>query len=731
MTLTRYAIIIFSLAGIFLSAVQAQIGSSRDFQDEEAVLFTFYDRLTQQTYVRYSQGAGVGLGGTASNFSVLATASDKRSEFYGLTTSYKTKEIFFHEHVSEELMVYDVLAGDIKRVAKFITGGLKNIVYDFVTRVLYWTDSIEKSIIALEKNYRHLTRIYQTNEVGAPHGLAIHHIKRKLFFSQFSLDIGGIDKSMIAKCDLDGGNIEIIMRFPDTIGALAITIDIDDDKLFWSDMNLLGQSVIMGSDLNGNRKKQFFSTSTGIMVGLAYFSRNFYATNSGSRSSRVARTKIHIRYKDTFGGTDLITSAVPRNVAGYGPTKATKALINNECNNKCDHICLASANGGHVCKCSPGYKLTNRNKCETEMLDDDYLIFSDLGQKRLFQMKLSADSEDVTEFNAVPLSDAYEIAIVAKAVDASNGDVAYYDGRNKEILWSRNSIPFTAGGVAGMEIHPCEGKLFFHTLSGIYSWAPGDKAYKSLYQLPFFSSSDLFHVALDLARGHIYWTEYDGLAKMGIVRRSLLDGSKKEIVLETTQYMKAITVDHETYTLNVFSTASRILYSLPLKIMEMIPSKDPEYYQYKKYDLSTQLTNRTIVNDISVYNGMVYLVDTEHDSIRRFSLVRGPSSLENYGPGGFFYAIAISFYSSEHFMKHMVPLPSCQKFRPTETTTTTTEATTPSAAPAVGGSNVDVCDVVLDKISAKADISTAIKVYLSCLFRSSGPGGLAGLGLGR
>lgn len=119
--------------------------------------------------------------------------------YWGMTASYEAKKVWannmryiFFAIMSPvrinpcfgttigrlaHLKEYNLETGDVKTVTRDLTNGLENMAYDRITQILYWTDSINKAIRAIEMSYCYFTNIHKS-DTTAPYGLALHVVKR-------------------------------------------------------------------------------------------------------------------------------------------------------------------------------------------------------------------------------------------------------------------------------------------------------------------------------------------------------------------------------------------------------------------------------------------------------------------------------------------------------------------------------------------------------------------------
>nr|XP_039253081.1 prolow-density lipoprotein receptor-related protein 1-like isoform X2 [Styela clava] len=624
----------------------------KDVQDSfpiESILFTLFDEKKENARVRYlsaNSSMTQVIDGDLAMKTLMDMLDGKDADYWGMVASYETGKIYFNDYKQACLHEYDAHSNKIEAIANDLTGGLENLEYDRITNVLYWTDSIDKTIIAMEGTYQHFTKIYQSDSV-APYGLALHTTKRMLFFSVYKLEKGFISDSALVKCDLDGGNQESILQFPYVIRPRSLAIDYATDNIYWTDVSMHGDSLVMMSKLDGTQSKSIFSRETGYFWGIAISQENIYVTNTLNVTTDKYET--YVIRKDGRSHSTITTNTKPRHVSVYASNEVSTVPVKNECEfNKCDHICLSSSTGEHRCMCSSGFQLKFGSICETSPLLNDYLLVADIGQKGLFQIPFDDKEENLGNMTAIDVHTTEKIYAVA--VDPSNGEMAWYDLEKEEIFWGHRILSF-GEAVSSIVIHPCEEKIYWASITGIYSW-DGKRSFaiKTLYTSSVFTNMEIREIEIDFLRSRIYWTEYDALFQKGRIMQSNLDGKNRKRVLDT-KIVKGMTIDYETDTMYVMSMVDGTMYSIQLDQANKLPLNQNAYSVTK---ITPFLKEGTfLIFDVSVFNGWVYLADSEASHIHRFDLKKGPSSMESHGPSEFFFVPTMTFYSEDYFKNYI------------------------------------------------------------------------------
>lgn len=318
-----------------------------------------------------------------------------------------------------------------------------------------------------------------------------------------------------------------------------------------------------------------------------------------------------------------------------------------------------------------------QNSEETDDLKmDDYIVIHDKGQNLFLQVALQESSKGMT-VNA--MWDPSDEDVDVFCLDPSTGDRAYHLSKRKTIVFRDKSITFQ-DKVLHMEFDPCGDQLFWNTESGIYGWKVNADSYQLIYSL--ISPNKILCITLDLNRGHVYWTQNDNTNQKGEIWRMRTDGSNVTKVFTARTVLHAITIDHELYMLNVMTASGDMLYMMPLDLMEEV--KDVQSPVHIDYETKRYVKTESILFDIVSYRGRIYFVHPESGRIFRFSVVLGPSSMEEYGNVTILRSESISFFSGTHYDRNIAGLRRC-KVQPvhSDEKEITSNPTRPTPAPSL------------------------------------------------
>lgn len=221
------------------------------------------------------------------------------------------------------------------------------------SRVLFWSCSRFNTINA--------TRIDNHLPVGLivggssssdkPRNLVIHSLKGWLFFTNM------VTPPRIERCRLDGSErVKIIDTEIDQPSAL--TIDVEDDTIYWADTSL---KVIEVANLDGSNRRKLITAQLGVPIALTVHGRHLYWLEKDSQLIERA-LKANGEDRQRVQGripylSDLLSAS----------TLDNNALTSNPCfppNSGCAHLCILMDSGDRGrCACPPNMVLENGKSC--------------------------------------------------------------------------------------------------------------------------------------------------------------------------------------------------------------------------------------------------------------------------------------------------------------------------------------------------------------------------------
>uniref|UniRef100_A0AAY5KVE9 EGF-like domain-containing protein n=1 Tax=Esox lucius TaxID=8010 RepID=A0AAY5KVE9_ESOLU len=229
-------------------------------------------------------------------------------------------------------------------------GHAEAMAYDWTSKVLFWTSSNYRVVVAFGVNDKSRRDI--VTDLKNPRGLAIHPSEGYLFWSDW------YRPAVIMRSWTDGSNAVPLINT--TLGwPNGLAIDYKNNRLYWVDA-LLDQ--IGHVDINGY-DRQMFSYIGQITQPFSLTIQAEYLFVSDTRTRSVFRMQ-----KRDGGEIIPIRKGISGilNVKAY--TSQTNELYNSQCNmvpnGHCSHFCFPAPSSSRVCGCPYGMKLQpNQRDC--------------------------------------------------------------------------------------------------------------------------------------------------------------------------------------------------------------------------------------------------------------------------------------------------------------------------------------------------------------------------------
>ncbi|XP_012271678.1 low-density lipoprotein receptor-related protein 2 [Orussus abietinus] len=224
----------------------------------------------------------------------------------------------------------------------------EGISYDWTQKKVYWTDSSNNSIYAMNIDGSDLVMIAR---VDRPRAIVVDPCNGTLYFTDWGRfgTSGKIFRTTMA------GSLKRTIIEKDLSQPSGLAIDYDDRMLYWTDAV---REKIERSDLDG-KNRQVLVSATIYPFAITVFREHIYWTDLQLRG--VYRAEKHT-------GADKVELVKrledsPRDLHVYSPARQLCKV--NPCNiNKggCDQSCHPGINGSAECKCDDGSRLVNEGR---------------------------------------------------------------------------------------------------------------------------------------------------------------------------------------------------------------------------------------------------------------------------------------------------------------------------------------------------------------------------------
>ncbi|XP_076814506.1 low-density lipoprotein receptor-related protein 2-like isoform X1 [Clavelina lepadiformis] len=607
------------------------------------------------------------------NVSILVKSNDSVAEFWSVTGNYHRNVLFYTDYRSEYIGVRHLKHDLTLKMYEGMAHGIESMAYDWMTRNLYWTDSEFKWVMASENSFRYYTPVYRTDD--PPYALAIHAKHRQLYFSTYKAL-----KSKIIVTDMAGKNETVLFQFPDVFDVTGLTIDYTDERLYWTDFTGYG-GMVVSSKLDGTNKTQHHYRGGSIFWGVAAYLDYLYVTDVHARYSPNSQKYYSVwiitkKTKKTFRYT---LNGKPRGIAVLSKNEERDPLVNDpkhgRCNDpgvpKCAHICLPRINATRECACSLGYHKVDETKCQSSIINDEFILIADSGQGKIFQLPIGNAINTTSNYSIYPAPTGTS-RVATVAADTNSNFVFWSDkqyGSIKKALLdgTRKKTLSSASHSESLVVDPISGNVFFMNSESesISVMSYDGQAYKTLMTSESINAS-IKMVTQDSVNRKIYWTDTNNTEGQGQVWRMNLDGTKKEVVLSGLNWPHAITINHERKKLYVAEAKTAMIYEVDLDSIKTIISTSPQDIK-KQFDLAGHITRLEVyIKDIKVHRNNLYLIDDKTFRVEKFSLETGPSSLTSFGPSEFFALSSMTLVSKEYYKSYIATIPSPCKRRSTK-----------------------------------------------------------------
>lgn len=278
------------------------------------------------------------------------------SNVVGLDFDYENKKIIFSQIKPEPMIArinidLSTTKGAIDdKPTVLLSRGInpEGIAYDWVGKKIYWTDSSNKSIYAMEMDG---TQIVDIVRVDRPRALALDPCAGYLYYTDWGR-LGNSGK--ILRVTMAGDQKTQIINSSMTQPS-GLTIDYPEKKLYWSDAS---REKIERSDMDGSNR-QVLVSATIYPFALAVHGNYIYWTD-------LQLHGVYRAEKNTGSGMTEIVKRLdesPRDLHIF--TSQKEFCSRSQCeidNGGCAHSCHPGPDGKPECKCPSGFKVANEGK---------------------------------------------------------------------------------------------------------------------------------------------------------------------------------------------------------------------------------------------------------------------------------------------------------------------------------------------------------------------------------
>ena len=267
----------------------------------------------------------------------------------GLDFDYDKKRLFYTQiRPDGSISWYDMNKPDDVKLAYNKGINPEGVAYDWTSDKIYWTDSANRSIYAMDIEAKQIVMIAR---VERPRAIVVDPCSGFLYFTDWGRfgNSGKIYRATMA------GNNKVAVIDKDLTQPSGLAIDYEDKKLYWTDAL---REKIERSDLNGSNREVLVA-ATIYPFAITVFGNYIYWTDLQLRG--VYRAEKHTG----AGVTEMVKrlDESPRDIHVF--SNARQVCNINPCsvnNGGCADSCHPSANGTVECRCRSGMKIANENR---------------------------------------------------------------------------------------------------------------------------------------------------------------------------------------------------------------------------------------------------------------------------------------------------------------------------------------------------------------------------------
>ncbi|XP_038067564.1 low-density lipoprotein receptor-related protein 4-like [Patiria miniata] len=274
------------------------------------------------------------------------------------------------------------------------TGRVRGIAVDWLSKLLYWTDSLLNHITVASYDGRH-RKILLRDDMDQPGGIAVDPNERFIFWTYL-----GSGAVQVERAGLDGSNRLVILR--EVMEPRGITLDYETKKLYLAER---ATGTILAVDYTGRGRRKVFEKRDAMFTGLELYKDYLFWTEWSPTNELHAVNRLtgkHVRQLPLDGVTESAYG-----VAMYAESRQPHGQ--SSCSNSshgCQQFCLpAPLPSDFVCACAVGYTLSQDGaSCTSDLVKDNFILVTDAYLHGIYQVDLSTPDPTLQALSLVNVS---------------------------------------------------------------------------------------------------------------------------------------------------------------------------------------------------------------------------------------------------------------------------------------------------------------------------------------
>ncbi|XP_046809386.1 low-density lipoprotein receptor-related protein 1 [Lucilia cuprina] len=275
-----------------------------------------------------------------------------------LTYDYENSILYYSDMVLSTINAVN-FNGSNNRVLVSHQGRVEGLAFDIVNEMLFWTSNNDASICSLDLHYIHenpdnntqlVSRIRVLNSKDKPRGIAVEPCLGMIYWTNWNEEAPSIQRAYVT-----GFGLESIIK-KDIKMPNAITLDLEDQKLYWADARI---DKIERANYDGSHRVVLAHSTPKHPFAIAVYGDLLFW------SDWVLGALVRAN-KYTGADMVLLRDHIERPMGVVAVQNTTVNCDSNQCkilNGGCEDVCILNKNGTASCQCTRGVLASDGRRC--------------------------------------------------------------------------------------------------------------------------------------------------------------------------------------------------------------------------------------------------------------------------------------------------------------------------------------------------------------------------------